>query len=97
MQARVLRVGHGADRRAHRQLPVRLDRRFARAAAFLTPHESELGTDLDQLKLTLPLIHCLANLPTHEADQLRTALENKDERQAIVQEVKPVDDTRVSA
>ena len=30
-----------------------------------------LGTDLDQQKLTLPLIHALANLPTEEADQLR--------------------------
>ena len=43
-----------------------------------------LGTDLAQLKLTLPLIHCLANLPTHEADQLRTALEVPGERAEAV-------------
>lgn len=52
-----------------------------------------LGTDLDQLKLTLPLIHCLANLPTHEADQLRTALDNPNERQAAVAEALPKADS----
>lgn len=52
-----------------------------------------LGTDLDQLKLTLPLIHCLANLPTHEADQLRTALENPEGRQALVAAALPKTDS----
>lgn len=33
-----------------------------------------LGTDLDQQKLTLPLIHALAALPTPEADALRLLL-----------------------
>lgn len=33
-----------------------------------------LGTDLGQLKLTLPLIHCLNTLPPTDADRLRTTL-----------------------
>jgi octaprenyl-diphosphate synthase len=44
-----------------------------------------LGTDLDQLKLTLPLIHSLANLPSQEADQLRAALQVPRERRAAAE------------
>jgi len=33
-----------------------------------------LGTDLEQQKLTLPVIHCLHKLPAIEADALRTAI-----------------------
>jgi octaprenyl-diphosphate synthase len=33
-----------------------------------------LGTDLDQRKLTLPLIHCLTKLPAGDAQELRSAL-----------------------
>ncbi len=33
-----------------------------------------LGTDIEQQKLTLPLIHCLGKLPASAADDLRTAL-----------------------
>jgi octaprenyl-diphosphate synthase len=41
-----------------------------------------LGTDLDQRKLTLPLIHCLANLPT--ADEFRDRLRTGDLDRAYV-------------
>lgn len=34
-----------------------------------------LGTDLEQQKLTLPLIHALNQLPPHEADQFRELLQ----------------------
>ncbi len=48
----------------------------------LTGDESKagktLGTDLDQQKLTLPLIHCLNNLPPAEADALREVLRTPD-------------------
>jgi octaprenyl-diphosphate synthase len=44
----------------------------------LTGHESTvgktLGTDVAQLKLTLPLIHCLTRLPHGESSMVRTAL-----------------------
>jgi octaprenyl-diphosphate synthase len=44
----------------------------------LTGHESmagkTLGTDVAQLKLTLPLIHCLSRLPHGESTSLRAAL-----------------------
>jgi octaprenyl-diphosphate synthase len=33
-----------------------------------------LGTDLEQQKLTLPVIHCLNRLPAADADALRTAI-----------------------
>lgn len=33
-----------------------------------------LGTDLEQQKLTLPVIHCLSRLPAAEAEALRTAI-----------------------
>jgi octaprenyl-diphosphate synthase len=33
-----------------------------------------LGTDLEQQKLTLPLIHCLHSLPSVEAESLRSAI-----------------------
>src|SRR5262245_10109135 len=33
-----------------------------------------LGTDLEQQKLTLPVIHCLNRLPAADADSLRTAI-----------------------
>jgi len=33
-----------------------------------------LGTDLEQQKLTLPVIHCLNRLPAAEADSLRSAI-----------------------
>jgi octaprenyl-diphosphate synthase len=35
-----------------------------------------LGTDLEQQKLTLPVIHCLNRLPSVEAEQLRGAILN---------------------
>ena len=35
-----------------------------------------LGTDLEQLKLTLPLIHMLGRVPADEADRLRQVLRN---------------------
>src|SRR5207245_10277684 len=35
-----------------------------------------LGTDLEQLKLTLPLIHMLGRVPADEADRLRQVLHN---------------------
>jgi octaprenyl-diphosphate synthase len=35
-----------------------------------------LGTDLEQLKLTLPLIHMLDRVPADEADRLRQVLRN---------------------
>jgi octaprenyl-diphosphate synthase len=38
-----------------------------------------LGTDLEQQKLTLPLIHCLNRLATHEAESLRTTIRNNDD------------------
>lgn len=34
-----------------------------------------LGTDLEQRKLTLPVIHCLGALPEHDAARLRTEIE----------------------
>lgn len=37
-----------------------------------------LGTDLDQQKLTLPLIHALSELPTSEANDLRAVLRSTD-------------------
>jgi octaprenyl-diphosphate synthase len=37
-----------------------------------------LGTDLDQQKLTLPLIHALRELPPGEADELRALLRSSD-------------------
>jgi octaprenyl-diphosphate synthase len=43
-----------------------------------------LGTDLEQLKLTLPLIHCLANLPSAQAEDLRAKLSAADRRQDLV-------------
>ncbi len=33
-----------------------------------------LGTDIEQQKLTLPLIHCLSELPETDAEELRTAI-----------------------
>lgn len=36
-----------------------------------------LGTDAEQGKLTLPLIHCLAKLPHAEADALRSAIRDR--------------------
>ncbi|CAN5577123.1 polyprenyl synthetase family protein [soil metagenome] len=44
-----------------------------------------LGTDLAQLKLTLPLIHALATLPKPEANRLREALKDPNERRHAVQ------------
>jgi len=45
-----------------------------------------LGTDLDQLKLTLPLIHMLENVPSGEATRLRALLRghSPQRREAIV-------------
>jgi len=37
-----------------------------------------LGTDLEQKKLTLPLIHCLAQLPASEAESLRDQIRRGD-------------------
>jgi octaprenyl-diphosphate synthase len=37
-----------------------------------------LGTDLEQQKLTLPLIHCLEQLPSERADELRATLAQPD-------------------
>jgi octaprenyl-diphosphate synthase len=37
-----------------------------------------LGTDIEQQKLTLPMIHCLAQLGEVEAEQLREAIRNND-------------------
>jgi octaprenyl-diphosphate synthase len=36
-----------------------------------------LGTDLEQQKLTLPIIHCLNRLPSDEAEFLRGAIRNR--------------------
>ena len=48
----------------------------------LTGHEGTagktLGTDLDQQKLTLPLIHALNTLPSSDADKLREVLRSAD-------------------
>lgn len=44
-----------------------------------------LGTDLAQLKLTLPLIHCLANLPMTNALELRDALGTPRRRRAVAE------------
>ncbi len=38
-----------------------------------------LGTDLEQQKLTLPVIHCLNKLPAIEAESLREAIRAGDE------------------
>jgi octaprenyl-diphosphate synthase len=38
-----------------------------------------LGTDLEQQKLTLPVIHCLNRMPAGEAESLRNAIRNDDE------------------
>jgi octaprenyl-diphosphate synthase len=38
-----------------------------------------LGTDLQQSKLTLPVIHCLHKLPASEADVLRAALRDSED------------------
>jgi octaprenyl-diphosphate synthase len=43
-----------------------------------------LGTDLDQLKLTLPVIRMLATLPADEADGLRKVLGNGRPKRAAV-------------
>jgi octaprenyl-diphosphate synthase len=37
-----------------------------------------LGTDLEQQKLTLPVIHCLNRLPVSEAESLRSAIRSAD-------------------
>ncbi|QEL15653.1 polyprenyl synthetase family protein [Limnoglobus roseus] len=37
-----------------------------------------LGTDIEQQKLTLPLIHCLSQLPEADAEDLRTAIRSGD-------------------
>src|SRR5262245_6798944 len=49
--ARSLRVGHRADDGADFHLPVPLDRRLARAAVLLAPHQGDVGTGLGIFRL----------------------------------------------
>jgi octaprenyl-diphosphate synthase len=37
-----------------------------------------LGTDLEQQKLTLPVIHCLHRLPAGESDRIRSAIRDRE-------------------
>lgn len=43
-----------------------------------------LGTDVAQLKLTLPLLHCLSRLSVAEADVLRAALTKRNGREEVL-------------